>query len=217
MTKLIKEIEKFKQEVNINVPKHLLEVSLAETKVLQEKKISHKALQVGDIAKEIILPNILGESVSLYENLEKNDFIVLNFYRGIWCPYCNLEIKALQNIKDELSNLNTKIIAISPQTSEDSLNIKEKNNLDFEVLSDLDYKVEKDYGLVYSLSEKLIPIYKSWGFKVSDNINNDEYELPMPATYIINKNKEIIFAFIEEDYTKRCEPSDIVDAIKKNI
>lgn len=216
MSRLIDEIKKYQESFRQRVPKDIQEIMLMATKKLEDANISKNSLQVGDKAKSFILPNVLNANVSLDKLLEDNEFIVLNFYRGTWCPYCNLELKALQGINEELIKLNTKLIAISPQTPDTSLTTKEKNELEFEVLSDVDSKVIKDYGLVFNLDEELKPIYKSFGIDIAKSNGNETYELPMPAIYIINKNKEIIFSFIDEDYTKRCEPKTILDTIRKN-
>jgi len=217
MSKLIDEINKFKDFILPQIPEENLEKMLAETKRLEDLKISDNALKINDKAKEFSLPNAIGEYISLNKVLEENDFAVISFYRGLWCPYCNLEVKALQNINNELISLGAKLIAISPETPDLSLSMKEKYELEFEVLSDADYKVEKDYGLVFSLLEELRPIYEAWGFDIPGSNILGSYDLPMPATYVVNKNKEIIFSFIEEDYTKRCEPQDILNVIKINI
>lgn len=216
MSILLDEIKKYQETFRTRVPIDLQEVMLMATKKLENEKISKNALQVGNKAKNFNLPNVLGKSILLDELLENNTFVVLNFYRGTWCPYCNLELKALQGINDELSKLNTKLVAISPQTPDSSLTTKEKNELDFEVLSDENSKVIKEYGLVFNLDEELKPIYKSFGINIPKSNGNETYELPMPAIYIINKNKDIIFSFIDEDYTKRCEPKTILDTIRKN-
>lgn len=216
MSRLLDEIKKYQEGFRQRAPLEVQEIMLAATKKLEDASISKNALQVGDTAKDFTLPNALNNSVSLSEALEENDFVVINFYRGLWCPYCNLELKALQNVNEDLKNLNTKLIAISPQTPDSSLSTKEKNELSFEVLSDSYNKTAKDYGLVFSLAQELRPIYKSFKIDIEGLNQEDSYELPMPATYVINKNKEVIFAFIDEDYTKRCEPQTILDIIQKN-
>lgn len=214
MSRLIDEIANYQEAFKIKAPQEVQEIMIKATKNLADQSLSKNALKVGDIAPNIKLPNTVGAEVSLYEILDENDFAVINFYRGLWCPYCNLELKALQEKNDELISLGAKLIAISPQTPDTSLTTKEKNELAFEVLSDIDNKIAKDYGLVFSLAEELRPIYLSFGIDVPTSNGDDSYELPMPATYVINKNKEIVFAFIDEDYTKRGEPQDVVDAIK---
>ncbi|WP_417327579.1 peroxiredoxin-like family protein [Halarcobacter sp.] len=216
MSRLLDEIKKYQEAFKEKVPEDIQKVMLDATEELKRLSLSKDALKVSDKAINFELPNAVNKPVSLKEALENNEFVVINFYRGQWCPYCNLELKALQTINDELAKLNAKIIAISPQTPDSSLSTKEKNELAFEVLSDKENKVAKEYGLVFSLAEELRPIYKSFGIDIEGSNKEDSYELPMPATYIINKNQEIIYSFIDEDYTKRSEPQTILDIIQKN-
>lgn len=216
MSRLIDEINKFQEDFKKNVPEDLQEIMKKATDKLKETNISKNALKEGDNAKDFSLSNAINKSISLDELLKENDFVVINFYRGLWCPYCNLELKALQSINDELAKLNTKLVAISPQTPDASLDTKEKNELEFEVLSDTNNKIAKEYGLVFELEEELRPIYKDFGIDIPTSNDDNSYELPMPAVYVINKNKEILYSFIDEDYTKRCEPKIILDIIQKN-
>jgi len=216
MSRLLDEIKKYQEAFKEKVPEDIQKVMLDATEELKRLSLSKDALKVSDKAINFELPNAVNKPVSLKEALANNEFVVINFYRGQWCPYCNLELKALQTINDELAKLNAKIIAISPQTPDSSLSTKEKNELAFEVLSDKENKVAKEYGLVFSLAEELRPIYKSFGIDIEGSNKEDSYELPMPATYIINKNQEIIYSFIDEDYTKRSEPQTILDIIQKN-
>lgn len=215
MSRLIDSIKEYQIAFKKKVPKEIQDIMLKATKKLEDASISLNALKYGNKVNEFILPNAIGKEISLFDTLENNDFAVVNFYRGVWCAYCNFELKALQERNDELNELGAKLIAISPQSPDSSLSTKEKNDLNFEVLSDINNKIAKEYGLVFSLAEELRPIYKSFNIDIPANNDDDSYELPMPATYVINKNKEIIFSFINEDYTKRCEPQDIIDAIKK--
>jgi peroxiredoxin len=217
VSRLIDEINKYKEAFKQKAPLEIQDMMLSATKKLEDASLSKNALTVGAIAKEIKLPNALGNEVSLFDILEENDFAVVSFYRGAWCAYCNFELKALQGINEELKQLGAKLIAVSPQSPDASMSTKEKNELEFEVLSDNANVIAKEYGLVFSLAEELRPIYLSFGIDLPANNNEDSYEIPMPATYVINKNKEIIFSFIDEDYTKRCEPQDIIDVIKANL
>ena len=214
MSRLIDTIAEYKEAFKEKVPQEIKEVMFKATKKLQDEKLSKNALKKSDSVKGFSLPNAVGENISLDEILKENDFAVINFYRGVWCPYCNLELKALQDKFEEFKSLGAQLIAISPQTPDASMTTKEKNELEFEVLSDKGNKIAKEFGLVFSLADELKPIYISFGIDIPTNNNEDSYELPMPATYIIDKNKEIVFAYIDEDYTKRCEPQDVVDAIK---
>ena len=216
MSRLIDEIKNYQEAFKKKAPQEVQDIMLTATKKLEDASISKNALKVGDIAKEIKLPNAIGNEVSLFETLENNDYAVVSFYRGTWCAYCNLELKALQDKNEELNSLGAKLIAVSPQSPDASLTTKEKNELKFEVLSDNNNVISKEYGLIFSLAEELRPIYLSFNIDIPSMNEEDSYELPMPATYLINKNKEILFSFISEDYTKRCEPQDIIDAINKD-
>ena len=215
MSQLIDVINEYKADFRQRVPEEIQKVMLQATRNLEDSALSKNALHVNDTAKDFSLPNALGKEVTLSNVLADNDFVVLNFYRGVWCPYCNLELKALQNIHNELTELGAALIAISPQSPDASLTTKEKNELSFEVLSDANNATAKAYGLVFSLAEELRPIYESFGIDIPGNNQEESYEIPMPATYVINKKGKIIFAFIDEDYTKRSEPEAILDAIKK--
>lgn len=213
MSRLIDAIKNYQEGFRARAPKEVQEVMLKATQKLADAHISQNALKKGDKASEIKLPNAIGKEISLFEILKNNDFAVISFYRGAWCAYCNLELKALQERNEALEALGAKLIAISPQSPDASLSTQEKNDLKFEVLSDINNSVAKEYGLVFSLAQELRPIYLSFGIDIPVANAEDSYEIPMPATYVVNKNKEIIFAFIDEDYTKRCEPQTIIDAI----
>lgn len=214
MSRLVDEIKKYQENFKGKVPAEIREVMLKATENLKNLNISKDALKEGENAKDFTLPNAVNKEVSLEELLGDNDFVVINFYRGVWCPYCNLELQAFQAINEELKALNAKLIAISPQTPDASLTTKEKNELDFEVLSDMHNVIAKSYGLVFSLADELKPIYSKFGIDIPGSNDEDSYELPMPATYVINKNKEIMYSFIDEDYTKRSEPQTILDIIR---
>lgn len=216
MSRLIDEINNYKENFKKRVPSELQEIMLNATQELKETSLSKNALKVGNTAKDFALLNAVNQIVTLDELLKENDFVVINFYRGLWCPYCNLELKALQSINDELIKNNARLVAISPQTPDASLTTKEKNELEFEVLSDSNNKLAKDYGLVFSLAQELRPIYERFGIDIVGLNNEDSFELPLPATYVINKQKEIIYSFIDEDYTSRSEPQEILDIIAKN-
>lgn len=216
MSRLIDEINNYKEGFKKKVPQEFQDIMLNATEELKKTSLSKNALKLGDTAKDFALPNAVNQTVSLDELLKENDFVVINFYRGLWCPYCNLELKALQSINDELIKNNGKLVAISPQTPDASLSTKEKNELEFEVLSDSHNTLAKDYGLVFSLAQELRPIYEGFGIDIVGLNDEDSFELPLPATYVINKQKEIIYSFIDEDYTSRCEPQEILDIIAKN-
>lgn len=172
-----------------------------------------KAFKTGDKIPEIILSNAFGELVDVNDVLSKNEKVVIAFYRGSWCPYCNLELKALQNIIPQIEEKGAKLIAISPETPDNSLTTVEKNALNFEVLSDIDNQVANQMNLVFQLPKELQELYKKFGINLDSNQGNVNQELPIAATYVVGKNGVILYHFLEEDYKLRADPKDILKAL----
>jgi peroxiredoxin len=197
------------------IPKEKRTIMLQSTTSLKLKKLSNKALTKGQMLPTFSLKNIEGNIV-LLENFQ-SQFLVISFYRGGWCPYCNLELKALQAILPELTELNGALIAITPETPDNSLTTSEKNELTFAVLSDVDNTYAKSLGLVFQLPDDLQRVYKESGIQLDKQNGNNDFELPMPATYIINKDREVIYSFVPEDYSERLDPETILEIIKKQL
>lgn len=176
--------------------------------------ILDQTLKVGDTIPDFTLPNATGQTVNIHDLLAQGS-VVIAFYRGGWCPYCNLELKALQNALNSIQETGATLVAISPETPDNSLTTQEKNELTFPVLSDMDNQVARQFGLVFKLPTSLRPIYEGFGIDLAAYNGNDHFELPIPATYVVQSNGEIVYAFADVDYTKRAEPSDVVNALKK--
>jgi peroxiredoxin len=181
---------------------------------LRKLRLAERALGTGDIAVDFTLPNAKGEPVSS-EALRNHGPLVLNFYRGSWCPYCILELKALQDVHAEIQALGASLIAISPQLPDESLSDSEKIQLEFEVLSDVNSVVSNQYGLTFSVAEELRPIYKNWGADVATVNDDPDWKLPLPATYVISQDGRIVRAFTDEDYTARMEPDEVLESLRK--
>jgi len=141
--------------------------------------------------------------------------MVLSFYRGSWCPFCNLELNALQTMLPEIKACGARLVAISPELPDNSLSHAEKLGLEFDVLTDLGNRVAREYGLIMTIHETLRPLYLQWGLDVPAANGDESYELPVPATYVIDKNGTIRAAYIEKDYTKRMEPLAIMESLKQ--
>ncbi|SNR15017.1 peroxiredoxin-like family protein [Tenacibaculum jejuense] len=196
------------------IPTSILEVMDKTTNDLITQEISAQAFKVGDTFPSFELPNVKSQEVSL-NTVKGEKATVISFYRGGWCPYCNLELQALQQALPEFKNLGANLVAISPETPDSSLTTEEKNELTFEVLSDIDNKLGKELGLVFKLDEELENIYSN-EFKIDLEKHNQNTtgELPMAATYVIDNDHVIQYAFVKEDYTKRAEISEIRKALE---
>jgi peroxiredoxin len=181
-------------------------------KELEESGVA-QGLKTGDHAPNFTLPDATGKIVSLSETLTKGPAI-LTFYRGGWCPYCNLELRAYQRALPEIREAGAKLIAVSPQTPDASLTTKEKDELDFTVLSDVGGKVAQHYELVFKLQDYLIDLYKQSGLDVPEHNGNDTWELPKPATFVIDQHGTIVFAHVDSDYRNRTEPSEVIKIVK---
>jgi len=174
--------------------------------------LAGKALQAGDKAPDFDLTDTIGGTVTLFERLAHGP-VVLSFYRGGWCPYCNLELKALQAALPRIESLGATLIAVSPQLPDESLSTVQKNALDYSVLSDLGSEVAKSFGVAFDLSEELRPIYDKFGHGLP-KVNGAGWLLPIPATYVIDRDGTIALAFVDTDYRTRLEPDAIVSALE---
>lgn len=175
--------------------------------------LADQALGVGDTVPDFELSNQHGETVSLSDLLVDGP-LVISFYRGGWCPYCNIEMKALQEKLPDIIDLGAQLIAVSPELPDNSMTTAEKNAISFDILSDLGNKVADAFGLVFTLPVPLQPLYKNFGIDLVENNGDDSLTLPIPATYVVGQDRKIIHAYVETDYTKRLEPATVVEALK---
>lgn len=171
------------------------------------------ALGTGDEAPDFLLPGVRGSSVSLFAVLRHGPAVV-TFYRGGWCPYCNIQLRAYQAVLPEMTALGGRLLAISPQLPDRSLSTADSNQLTFDVLSDVGNRVARRFGLVYALPEELRAALRA-NDKALPGINGDEsWELPVPATYVIAPDRRVALAYVEVDYRKRLEPEAVLAALK---
>ncbi|MCL4160887.1 UNVERIFIED_CONTAM: hypothetical protein GTU68_067019 [Idotea baltica] len=178
-----------------------------------ESGILKSAINVGDVAPNFTLLNASGNKVTLYEEL-KNGSVILTWYRGGWCPYCNMTLHALQ---EELPNFKAKgasLIALTPELPDNSLSTSEKNDLEFEVLSDVGNVVAKEYGIVFKLIDPVADSYNK-SFDLVKYNGDESNELPLAASYIIDTSGKVIYAFLDADYRNRAEPNELTKVLEK--
>ncbi len=198
------------------LPAEALQVFDKDAKALQKKHVSILKLNKGDKAPDFSLSNATGETIKLSDLLE-NGKVVLTFYRGTWCPYCNLQLNRYQQALSEIQDAGAQLVAISPQTPNESLNIKEKNELQFEVLSDNGNIVARQYTTVFKNDDTPINTMAALGFDFDAHYSDDSKEIPIPAVFIISQDGTISFASTEGgDYRNRVEVSTIINALKNS-
>ncbi len=213
---LKEELEKFLAQFKKDVPEEVCNIISTESERLAQSGISDQSLKVGDKAPAFSLSNGAGKTVSSNDLLSKGPLVV-SFYRGGWWPYCNIELRSLQLTLPEIESLGANLVALSPQLPEKSLSTAEENKVSFEVLSDLGNKVAREFGLVFALPESLQALYKEFGIDIATANGDDSYELPIAATYVIDSDGTIVHVFVDTDYTKRLEPAEAVEVLKKLV
>ncbi|TBO40606.1 peroxiredoxin-like family protein [Pedobacter kyonggii] len=171
-------------------------------------------LNTGDKSPDFNLPNLYGKNVNLYSSLEQTK-VILIFYRGGWCPFCNLQLRQYQNMTSQFNEYGAKIIAISPEIPDRELTDDEKTDLKFEVLSDVGNSVAKKFTGILKYEGKSAERLRELGIDLNELNQSESREVPIPAVFIIDQNRKIIFAKSEGgDYKKRVEPQEVLALLK---
>ncbi|CAN0406977.1 unnamed protein product [Scytosiphon promiscuus] len=185
---------------------------MSELKDFQKLVIANatevRGLSKGNRAPDFSLPNAFGKKILLSQAL-KSGIVIIKFYRGEWCPICNLDLRAIQQHLTQIRSLGASLIAISPQRPDDALTAIQKNELEYEVLSDADQEVIKAYNLQFDPGEDYhqrrdLSVLNGGGLKT----------LPVPATFIVNTDQIIEAAHVEANYTERMGPREIIEVLK---
>ena len=207
------ELASFKAEFSRTAPAGRAALYEAKIEELRADFALASAVGVDEAAPDFALPNAAGKSIVLKELLRSGP-VILTFYRGGWCPYCNIQLRAYQSVLPQIGASGARLVAISPQLPDNSLDTANKNALTFDVLSDVRNEVARSYGLVYSLPEEIRAALRS-NNKALPSINGDQsWELPVPATYVIARDQHVALAYIEVDYRKRLEPEALLTCLK---
>ena len=204
------------EELERSLPPLAPEQSLLLEKAAKELALSgitDQVLRAGRQAPDFMLPNAVGRPVSLDKALESGP-VVITFYRGIWCPYCSLQLRAYQKILPEILRLGATLQAISPQSPDKTQATLLKNFLQYEVLSDLGNVVARQYGLVYQVPEWVRSIYLSFGTDLPAFNGDSSWELPIPGTFVIGAGRRILLAYADSDPRNRLEPGTILEALE---
>ena len=198
-----------------NAPPHIHPPMHRATEELIASGAAEKALKVGDKAPAFTLNDPDGNTVSSADLLARGPLVV-TFYRGVWCPYCNMDLQALQEALPKIKELGANLVAISPQTAPNSRRSQRDNKLGFPILSDHGNAVAEAFRLRFTLPGYLQDLYKN-AFKNDLAVVNGEpsWTLPMPARYVIGQDSTILYAEVNPDYTNRPDPEELFPVLEK--
>lgn len=212
METLKTQIENFNTELAKQLPATTFEAFGKSIEDLKTKNIEENSIKIGDIFPLFSLPNANNQTINSAEILKSGKMIVA-FYRGDWCPYCNLELAALQKALPAIKSKNVTLVAISPQTPDNSLTTVEKHNLEFEVLTDDNNVLASKIGISFKLQDFIVPVYESIGIDVPKHNGNNENTLPVPAVYVIDQNGIVLSKFIDTNYVNRVDIEQLVSQL----
>jgi peroxiredoxin len=194
--------------------KEALDTMRRATEELIASAQAQRARRAGDRAPDFILADSDGKPVSMRELLAKGPLVV-SFYRGVWCPYCNLELQALQEALPEITARGANLVAISPQTAPNSRKSQRDNKLGFPILSDVKSDVAEAFGIRFKLQDYLVELYKSFKNDLPTFNNDPAWVLPMPARYVIGTDGIIAYSEVNPDYTQRPDPRDLLPVLDR--
>lgn len=210
MSKPLQEaIAAYNAEKKLRLSPDILGTMAEATETLKASGIEGRALRTGDTMPDFALPNQHGIARRLRDYLAESA-VVLNIYRGGWCPYCNMEMKALHDILPEIEARGATLIGMSPETPDKAMDTATRHEIAIDILSDVGNRVGEQLGLVFTLPNSLREIYEKIGLDLPAYNGDDSFRLPVPATYIIGMDGVIRYDFVNADYTLRLEPAEIV-------
>jgi peroxiredoxin len=208
-TPLQQQIDEFIAEGASWLPADLLRDLLSPIGQLITTGAAGKALKEGEQAPDFTLPTARGLAVRLSDLLLKGP-VVIAFYRGQWCPYCHLALRAYQRALPQLQSSGISLLAISPQTPDHSRALAKKLELTFAVLSDVGNRVARQFGLVFSIDEAVRWAHQRVGANLPTFNGDDSWELPMAGTFLVDRSGTVRLAFVDPDFTRRLDPSIII-------
>jgi peroxiredoxin len=195
-------------------PKEALDTMHRATAELIASGQAQRAKKAGEVAPEFTLTDPDGKPMSSRDLLAKGPLVV-SFYRGVWCPYCNLELQALQDALPEIAARGASLVAISPQTAPNSRKSQRDNKLGFPILSDVRSDVADAFGIRFALPGDLVALYKSFKNDLPTFNDDPSWVLPMPARYVIGRDGVIAYAEVNPDYTHRPDPSELLPVLDR--
>lgn len=208
------ELERWRKMRDSEIPADAVARMDRANEELDRSRVTDHAVRTGERAPKFTLPNAFGVDVSLDELLEKGP-VVISFYRGTWCPFCNLEQRALQQQLPRITELGASLVAISGMTPDNSLTMAERLHLTYEVLTDTGLAVARAYGLVFELPDYLQETYEELGHPVTRFNGTTDQTLPVAGTFVVDRAGRIRFAYTNANYMHRADPLDVIRTLEE--
>ena len=213
MANLQDSLDKLKERIEGSMPAESVAIMHQATKNLEDTGIANGILKKGDKAPKFILKNHKGETVLSSELLKKGP-LVITFYRGLWCPYCNKDLAYLNRYKEQFEEKGATMISISPQLPEFNNKIVEQQHLNYDLLSDNGNNIADAFGLRWTVEDPLKSLYDSFGINLPKYNGGESWTLPVPARFIIGQDGIIQYAEFSVDYTKRPNPDELLEVLE---
>ena len=205
--------EQLKAAAAEHLPAEVIEVFDQSIQGFLDQGIPAEVVAVGDTLPSFTLSNASGEPVTLDQLVEPGPVVIV-FYRGGWCPYCNLALRTYQReLLPQLAAFDARLVAISPQSPDQSLTTVEKAQLDFTVLSDPDSRVAQQIGIVFQQPTEVLAAQRQLGLDLAQVNAEGSTRLPRPTVLIVDQHRTVRFVDVQPDYTARTEVADILTAL----
>lgn len=211
-TPLADQLQETANGASKRLPKAVLKTFKEGVQTVKDSGIEKSAKQVGSRAIDAELMGWDQKKVKLSDEWKKGS-VVLMWYRGGWCPYCNIQLRAMQKRLADIEGAGATLVVLTPELPEKAKKTAETNDLSMVVLHDKDSAVAAEYGILFDLPAPIIPMYRD-RLKLGSFNGNDKMQLPLAATYVIDSSGKITYAFLDADYKKRAEPDDVIAAVK---
>lgn len=209
---LVRRLTDLKEDLSQGMPRPVKNLMQRIINKIQEEEIAERASEILKFPDDSLL-DISGNVVQLKDILASKKKTIVNIFRGEWCPYCNIELQAYEEQLSLIKRKGAQVIAISPQTPPKNLRTFQNLHINFNILSDLNNRLLHKLKLTYKLDKDIQNLYKQFGFSLPDLNGNTSWELPLPASYIVNQNGDILTSFIDNDPCQRAEPSDLINLL----
>ncbi|MBP58579.1 MULTISPECIES: peroxiredoxin-like family protein [Idiomarina] len=213
MTTLQKKLDSFADKIMPNIPADAKAIIRSCNEELNAELPTRDMIKVGDKLPSFSLKNQSGRTVNSDELLRGGP-LVISFFRGVWCPFCNIELQALEEYAEKFREIGARIVVISPQSQRFAKRSVEENNISFDVLSDMGNQYAKSLNTAFTLPENLKQTYKGFGINLPDYNGDDDWSLPIPARLVVATDGTVLAVDVNPDYTQRPEPSDTLDVLR---